>query len=120
MTLDAVDDEGPPIARLIDCSKSSRVELSSLLAASLKASGEEVAYRSNWEMVCVVTTVGVVWESDNKSAMVGSTTPKSRTPFVHSARRLRGNMELTMIFWDRCEERRKGFPHFTHSCDLRF
>jgi len=83
--LGAIEDEGPPIARLTDCSKSSRVELPSLLAASLKAEGDEVAYKSNWEMVCVVAAVGFVWELDNKSAIVGSITPNSRTPFTKSS-----------------------------------
>jgi hypothetical protein len=77
-----VDDKEPPTARLIDCSKSSRVEPSSLLAASLKAEGDEVAYKSNWEMVCAVTLVVVVWELDNNRAIVGRTTLNSWTPFI--------------------------------------
>lgn len=113
------DAAAPPTARRMDCSSSSRVAPSSLLAASLKAAGEDVAYCNNWDIVCE-TTGNVVCVFDSKRAMVGRKTPSKRVPmkqFRTSADFKR--LTHTLIVWHRSEEGRKSFPNFAYSCGLR-
>lgn len=69
-----------PIALLTLCSNISRAAGSSLLVASLKGVGDDVAKARSWLTLCVWIGVSVVSEGRRSIIMVGSRIPRIRVP----------------------------------------
>ncbi len=114
-----------PTARLMQCSRSSRRDASSLAAASLKAEGLIVANDNSCATVCDVTNALAGWVGTfvvSNREMVGNKTPRTCGPGnrFHCEPNSKCLHKLTKMLGGPGEKRSKSFPDFNDRCSICF